>query len=86
MAAVLWMLALLGCCMLQLVSADAESVSCQRLGLRASKVGLDAAVKDIVWLTGQVEVFVLLKGGYGLYSGVEKHESEEGRIGNGTTW
>jgi len=29
-------------------------VSCQRLGLRVSRVELDAAVKDVVWLPGQV--------------------------------
>ena len=37
---------------------DGRAVSCQRLGMRVSRVGLDGAVKDIVWLTGQV-VFIM---------------------------
>ena len=37
------------------------SLPCQRLGLRVSRVGLDAAVKDIVWLTGQVVLVITNK-------------------------
>ena len=36
-------------------------VSCQQLGLRVSRVELDAAVKDIVWLTGQVVLIITKK-------------------------
>ena len=60
----MWNLLLLAVCLgaLVLVDADVEksAVSCQRLGLRVSRVELDSAVKDIVWLTGQV-VFIITK-------------------------
>ena len=37
---------------------NGHAVSCQRLGMRVSRVELDGAVKDIVWLTGKV-VFII---------------------------
>ena len=42
-------------------SGDETSVSCQLLGLRVARVELDAAVKDIVWLTGQVVLIITKK-------------------------
>ena len=41
--------------------AGASDVSCQELGLRVSRVQLDAPAKDIVWLAGQVVLILTTK-------------------------
>ena len=58
-----WVVFLLGvlAVAVALGSGDETPVSCQRLGLRVARVGLDAAVKDIVWLTGQVVLIITKK-------------------------
>jgi photosystem II stability/assembly factor-like uncharacterized protein len=58
-----WVVVLLGVLAVSVASGsgDETPVSCQRLGLRVARVGLDAAVKDIVWLTGQVVLIITKK-------------------------
>jgi len=57
-----WLPLCLAMGILSMVLAEAadggRAVSCQRLGMRVSRVGLDGTVKDIVWLSGRV-VFII---------------------------